>query len=1745
MLSWASPWFSRVTTVDLAVAVPIQLVQGNPVTDADGTRQATLLISQGTTAQMGMPDGSAVPLTTLNIRATEYTVGVNGPKAMPGPFPPTSAYTYAAEFSVDEAIAAGATKVSFNQPVYVYVDDFIGFPVGSAVPAGYYDRQQGAWIASQNGRVIKILSITAGMADLDVDGTGSIANAAALALLNISDAERTKLASLYPTTPKQLWRVPITHFSPWDCNWPYGLPPDAVAPPPINDPNLEHINDPCTESGGSIIECQNRVLGEFVPIGGTPYSFNYRSNRTPGFTANRNISIKLSGAGVPASLLRIEVALSLAGRQIVQSFPAQPNQVFNYSWDGMDCFGRSLSSSLYSIQVAYVYQGVYYPVSADRDNSFARVQGNSGTAGITGDRLANTIYLTQIYHGVSGNITAKSSALPYWSLNIHNFYDADSRIIYYGSGEQVNASQMVGGSVIETMASGIYSEGMQDLALAPNGSLYLLSADPTLIQRIGPDGNISTVAGNGTDGFGGDGGPATSAMLGRNAEGIAVGADGSLYIADTYNHRIRKVGPDGIISTVAGNGVDPATGYPGFGGDGGPATAACLAYPAGVAIAGDGSIYITDSENQRVRKVGPDGIISTIAGNGNDGFWSNTGDGKLAIAGAENPYAGIVVSGDGKVYFADFSRVRMVGTDGIITTVAGNYTYGGEESGDGGLATAATLNPYKLALGRDGLLYIAAWNRIRVVGPDGIISTIAGGGTAQIASRISAKSVYLSPSGISISPDGTIYSAQGSGGSEGVEGYVPTFVYRILSNLPGFSAIDTLLASESGTELYHFDIEGKHLSTLNALTGAALYHFGYDATGRLISVTDANGAVTSIERDSNGAPLVVIAPFGQRTPIALDANGYVATITNPAGESDRMTYSANGLMTSFSDPMGGTSTMTYDPTGLLVQDTDAQGGFWDIAGTKTSTGPLVSMTSALNRTTSYLTEQLATGDQRRTITDPSGTVTVQLRGANGVITTTGPDGTINTATLNADPRFGMMSPISDSSVKLPSGLTRSGTTSRNAVLSDPANLLTLTSQTTTTEVNGKSYSSTYDAGQKKFTNITPVGRTSQTTIDYLGRPVSLQADPTLTPLTLNYNAQGFLAQLSQGSSSTSYGYDASGRKASTTNALNQTVSYGYDAADRVNRVTLASGRIYRMSYNANGLMTTLTMPNGSVHAKDYTLLDMDKSYTPPANNPYSWLYNLDRDWTQSKLPGGRTIDAGYDAGGRPTGLVYPEATVDYLYASGDRTGRISSFVRTPTGGGTAQRITYTYDGPLVTQSAVSGVTTGTTSYSYDNNFLLSAINLSSGADTFNSAIARDNDGLITQFGPFSYTRSGPAGAVSAISGLTLNLTLGYDNFGRLSGKTYTVNSIPIFQSACTYDLLGRISNLTETISGASDSYAYVYDTDGQVIERKKNGVTLESYSYDLNGNRTGYTHSGPNGFSLAATYDAQDRMVQQGSATYAFDVDGYLARGTFVDSCQYSARGELLSAAAWGSNISYSYDGTGRRVARSGDSGTYQYFYNNPDHPFQVSAARDPAGMFTAYYYDPSGGLFAFKRGTSTYYVASDHLGTPRVISDAAGTVVRSMEYDSYGFLQSDSNPSFDLPIGFAGGITDTTGLVRFGHRDYEPGSGKWVSRDPILYSSGQANLYQYVQNDPVNHTDRLGLSPGQPPLIGLPDQGELDNSHPFCTQIPNPADEKLEKFLDILDEHILDAIIDKLLGDIYKGFFRNIAPTSKPAEAR
>ena len=191
-----------------------------------------------------------------------------------------------------------------------------------------------------------------------------------------------------------------------------------------------------------------------------------------------------------------------------------------------------------------------------------------------------------------------------------------------------------------------------------------------------------------------------------------------------------------------------------------------------------------------------------------------------------------------------------------------------------------------------------------------------------------------------------------------------------------------------------------------------------------------------------------------------------------------------------------------------------------------------------------------------------------------------------------------------------------------------------------------------------------------------------------------------------------------------------------------------------------------------------------------------------------------------------------------------------------------------------------------------------------------------------------------------------------------------------------------------------------------------------------------------------------------------------------AETLVYSARGELLERTAVGNTVAYAYDGYGRRVGRKNGSENWsQYLYADPQNAYPVTATRDPGGVLTTYHYDDFGHLFAFQRGVDWYYVAADQVGTPRVVSDATGNIIKTLDYDSYGVLIADSNPGFDLPIGFAGGISDrVTGLVRFGARDYDPAIGRWTAKDPILFESEQFNLYGYVLNNPVSSIDPSGL---------------------------------------------------------------------------
>ena len=314
--------------------------------------------------------------------------------------------------------------------------------------------------------------------------------------------------------------------------------------------------------------------------------------------------------------------------------------------------------------------------------------------------------------------------------------------------------------IITTVAGGSVGDGglATSAVLSPLGvtidgigNLYIVDGS-NRIRKIDRNGIISTFAGNGSSFYNGSTGTATKMSI--NPSGIAIDTIGNVYIADSYNNRIRKISKIGILTTIAGDSIQ------GYSGDGGLAIAASLSHPSGVAVDNIGNVYIADYGNNRIRKVDTNHIISTVAGNGISTY---NGDGGKAIIASLNPI-GISLDIVGNLYISDYSnnRIRKVDVNGIITTIAGGF--GNGFSGDGILATSATLwNPKGITLDTAGNLFIADQNnnRIRKVNTKGIITTIAGGGYNLLGDGGKATSVTLTqPSNVFVDYFGNIYISE-------------------------------------------------------------------------------------------------------------------------------------------------------------------------------------------------------------------------------------------------------------------------------------------------------------------------------------------------------------------------------------------------------------------------------------------------------------------------------------------------------------------------------------------------------------------------------------------------------------------------------------------------------------------------------------------------------------------------------------------------------------------------------------------------------------------------------------------------------------------------------------------------------------------------------------------------------------------------------------------------------------------------
>lgn len=367
-----------------------------------------------------------------------------------------------------------------------------------------------------------------------------------------------------------------------------------------------------------------------------------------------------------------------------------------------------------------------------------------------------------------------------------------------------------------------------------------------------------------------------------------------------------------------------------------------------------------------------------------------------------------------------------------------------------------------------------------------------------------------------------------------------------------------------------------------------------------------------------------------------------------------------------------------------------------------------------------------------------------------------------------------------------------------------------------------------------------------------------------------------------------------------------------------------------------------------------------------------------------------------------------------------------------------------------------------------------------GTETY--TMTYDNDGLLTQAGSLVITRNATTGFVSSTTLSTIGTTSTYDpTYGEVAtfDATYTPSggsASTLFSQSYTRDSLGRVATKTETIGGVTSTYVYNYNTAGALTDVTKNGVPFATYGYDTNLNRTSATVGG---ISVAATYDNQDRLSTYGTYTFTHNAPGeWLTRvnSSPVETWTfgYDSIGNLTSVQrpAPAALITYEADPFNRRVRKKiGTTVVKQWTYYDQ---LRIAAEFGASSLISRFVYGTRSNVPDYMvSGGVTYRIISDHLGSVRLVVNAAtGAIAQQIDYDEFGRVISDTSPGFQ-PFGFAGGLYDPdTKLVRFGARDYDPETGRWTAKDPILFAGGDTNLYGYVLNDPVNWNDPTGNGP-------------------------------------------------------------------------
>jgi RHS repeat-associated protein len=1176
----------------------------------------------------------------------------------------------------------------------------------------------------------------------------------------------------------------------------------------------------------------------------------------------------------------------------------------------------------------------------------------------------------------------------------------------------------------------------------------------------------------------------------------------------------------------------------------------------GLAVGPDCTLYVAD--RGMVRRVDADGTINTIVGSGPDLQQQNplgmTPYGEVPASGMLSrdvtfaEISDIAVDHAGNLYIAApttsfvgsfyelgafTSSIYIVEPNGRISLLAGSRNLGPVPAPAAGQAIDAELPVYSLEVDRDDrlLALTAITYGLHYELPFvNAIYSIHGNRLFRVADQLPVEHPFATPSfpyttttrhplpvssgtpalgfaravtSMAPMPDGSILALDA--GSE-----------RLFRVEPTLGRDVSLIASEDGGEVYEFDGRYRHTRTLDALTGATVLSFNYDAGGKLSSITDGSGNMTTVVYGAGGVPDYIEAPFGQRTQLGFDAQQRLTSVSTPTGPY-QMTYENRGnaaLLATFTRPNQAQSRFSYDADAALEADVNPDGGSKQLSGHRQAVkaGNPVATTAietSGGRSTQYRKDRLD-ASWLRTMTAADGTVTTEQIEDSGSDVVSAPDGTITTRDFGPDPTWGSSAPVvTRVSVRTPSGKERLVEISKTVQGGQSADPFSVEQIVTTTKVNGQAWVTTYTGANRTVVSVSPEGRSSSATLDQRGRLVE-SSTPGLLPVSFSYDQHGRLQTVTQGSGSEArvltLGYRAEdGYLESAAGPIDTEVASFTPDARGLPLSSIDSGGLEtEMSYDAIGDVASIAPPGREAHQFAYTPSGLVSAYTAPASAPgqvppaFQTAYTLDQDLDVVTLPDGRTIDFQYDPPGKKLSRI-ATSTAETNFAYESTTGETQTVTRTDTLG--THTLSYAHDGSLLTietWGGTSGTVQGTVERSYDNNFRVPRILVNG---TAVGDIEYDADGLLvsvdrTSTAPFLIARDPQNGAVLGTTLMTnLSTSRSLTPFGELDVQSAQYSGMLLYsEDIVSRDKRGRIRERTETThvgpgADIAHDYVYQYDASGRLTDVMTDGVDDVNYGYDPNGNRIMRTSALG---TIVGHYDGQDKLTRycpedtNGSAlpvvglpcqSYTYNASGQLTSkadlatgsGTQFD---YDEFGHLRSVQlAGGSVVEYELDARGRRVGKLVNGvKSWGLLYQDSLRP--IAQLDGDNHVVAEFVYETASNVPDYMvRDGVKYRFVTDHLGSVRlVVSGHDGSTVQRIDYDEFGQVLRDTNPGLQ-PFGFAGGLYDAdTGLVRFGARDYDAVMGRWTAKDPILFDGGQANLYVYVDGDPVNRIDPSGL---------------------------------------------------------------------------